>query len=206
MQNKGLLLVMSGPSGVGKGTVCGKLLERNPQIKLSVSVTTRSPRPGEVEGVSYFYRTEEEFARMIENDEFLEYMNVFGKNHYGTPKAFVENQRLAGNDILLEIDVKGALKVKEKCPDAVMIFIAPPSMEILRNRLTGRGTECQEVIERRLAEASCELCRLDEYGYVVVNNDLETAVNHVESIICAEKLRVINNSELVQQLKGDTQI
>lgn len=206
MQNKGLLLVMSGPSGVGKGTVCAELLRRNPQIKLSVSVTTRSPRPGEVEGVSYFYRTEEEFASMIQNDEFLEYMHVFGKNHYGTPKKYVEEQRLLGNDILLEIDVKGALMVKEKCPDAVLVFIAPPSMEILRNRLTGRGTESQDVIERRLAEASAEICRLDEYGFVVVNNDINTAVSQVESIICAEKLRVINNSELVQQLKGDAQI
>lgn len=123
---KGLLFVISGPSGVGKGTICKKLLERRKELKLSVSVTTRAPRPGEIEGVNYFFRSEEQFQDMIARDEFLEYMCVFGKNHYGTPKAYVAEQRAQGNDVILEIDVNGALNVKKRCPDAVMIFIAPP--------------------------------------------------------------------------------
>lgn len=166
---KGLLFVISGPSGVGKGTICKKLLERRKELKLSVSVTTRAPRPGEIEGVNYFFRSEEQFQDMIERDEFLEYMCVFGKNHYGTPKAYVAEQRAQGNDVILEIDVNGALNVKKRCPDAVMIFIAPPSMETLKKRLVGRGTETEEAVERRFAEAVKELAAAGEYDYIVVN-------------------------------------
>ena len=156
---KGLLFVISGPSGVGKGTICKKLLERRKELKLSVSVTTRAPRPGEIEGVNYFFRSEEQFQDMIARDEFLEYMCVFGKNHYGTPKAYVAEQRAQGNDVILEIDVNCALNVKKRCPDAVMIFIAPPSMETLKKRLVGRGTETEEAVERRFAEAVKELAK-----------------------------------------------
>ena len=200
---KGLLFVISGPSGVGKGTICKKLLERRKELKLSVSVTTRAPRPGEIEGVNYFFRSEEQFQDMIERDEFLEYMCVFGKNHYGTPKAYVAEQRAQGNDVILEIDVNGALNVKKRCPDAVMIFIAPPSMETLKKRLVGRGTETEEAVERRFAEAGKELAAAGEYDYIVVNDSLDKAVNDTESILVSERLHVSNNPKLINILKGE---
>lgn len=198
----GLLIVLSGPSGVGKGTVCARLMGRHPEIKLSVSVTTRAPREGEKEGVSYFYRTKEEFQRMIDADEFLEYMCVFGKNNYGTPRAYVERQRAEGRDVVLEIDVNGALRVKEKCPDAVLIMIAPPSLEELRKRLEGRGTEAREAVERRLAEAGAELSQISKYDYIVINDDLNAAVIAVEDIICAERHSVARNAGLVARFNG----
>lgn len=200
---KGLLFVISGPSGVGKGTICKKLLERRKELKLSVSVTTRAPRPGEIEGVNYFFRSEEQFQDMIECDEFLEYMCVFGKNHYGTPKAYVAEQRAQGNDVILEIDVNGALNVKKRCPDAVMIFIAPPSMETLKKRLVGRGTETEEAVERRFAEAVKELAAAGEYDYIVVNDSLDKAVDDTESILVSERLHVSNNPKLINILKGE---
>lgn len=203
MTNKGLLLVISGPSGVGKGTICSKLMSERDNIKMSVSVTTRQPRIGETEGVSYFFRTEEEFMRMVEADEFLEYMCVFGKNHYGTPQSYVEEQRNLGFDVILEIDVKGALRVKEKCPDAIMMFIAPPDMDTLRRRLVGRGTETPEAVARRFGEAIREIALASEYDYIVVNDNLDKAVGQVQSVISAEHSRVSNNQELINQLKGD---
>ena len=195
---KGLLFVISGPSGVGKGTICKKLLERRKELKLSVSVTTRAPRPGEIEGVNYFFRSEEQFQDMIERDEFLEYMCVFGKNHYGTPKAYVAEQRAQGNDVILEIDVNGALNVKKRCPDAVMIF-----METLKKRLVGRGTETEEAVERRFAEAVKELAAAGEYDYIVVNDSLDKAVNDTQSILVSERLHVSNNPNLINILKGE---
>ncbi len=195
-EGKGVLIVLSGPSGVGKGTVCKELLARNPQVKLSVSATTRTPRPGEVEGVSYFFKTREEFERMIAAGEFLEYMDVFGMNYYGTPRAYVEQQLAAGNDIVLEIDVKGAMNVKRLCPEAVLVFIAPPSMETLKKRLVGRGTETAEAVERRTQEAFAEMKLLPEYDYAVVNDVLEDAVCSVETIIKAERLRVCRRADL----------
>lgn len=200
---KGLLFVISGPSGVGKGTICKKLLERRKELKLSVSVTTRAPRPGEIEGVNYFFRSEEQFQDMIARDEFLEYMCVFGKNHYGTPKAYVAEQRAQGNDVILEIDVNGALNVKKRCPDAVMIFIAPPSMETLKKRLVGRGTETEEAVERRFDEAVKELAAAGEYDYIVVNDSLDKAVNDTQSILVSERLHVSNNPKLINILKGE---
>ena len=195
-EGKGVLIVLSGPSGVGKGTVCKELLARNPQVKLSVSATTRAPRPGEVEGVSYFFKTREEFERMIAAGEFLEYMDVFGMNYYGTPRAYVEQQLAEGNDIVLEIDVKGAMNVKRLCPEAVLVFIAPPSMETLKKRLVGRGTETAEAVERRTQEAFAEMKLLPEYDYAVVNDVLEDAVCSVETIIKAERLRVCRRADL----------
>ncbi len=187
---KGVLIVVSGPSGVGKGTLCKELLSRNPQVRLSVSATTRAPRPGEVDGVSYFFKTRAEFEAMIAAGEFLEYMDVFGMNYYGTPRAYVDEQLSLGNDILLEIDVKGAMNVKRECPDAVLVFIAPPSMEILKARLVGRGTETEDAIERRTREAFQEMKLLPEYDYMVVNDLLADAVYEIETIIRAERLRV----------------
>lgn len=201
-KKKGLLLVVSGPAGVGKGTVNAALMQKHPEIKMSVSVTTRAPRPGEIEGVHYFFRTKEEFDRMIEQNAFLEYMHVFGINYYGTPKAFVEAEREKGNHVILEIDVQGAMKVKETCPDAVMVFIAPPSLQVLKQRLVGRGTETQESIDVRTATALEELKKLPRYDYMVINDVVEEAVADMEAILSAELNRTERNAELISKLTG----
>lgn len=200
--HKGMLLIVSGPSGVGKGTVCNALFAQDARLTFSVSVTTRAPRPGEKEGVSYFFKTQEEFTAMVENGEFLEYVQNFGMHSYGTPKAYVESMRMTGKDVVLDIDVKGAARVKKLCPDAVTVFIAPPSMEALEKRLRGRGTESDTVIARRLNEARLEMQRMDEYEYVVVNDVLQTAVGDMHSIINAERLRTIRNLSLLEKLQG----
>ena len=199
---KGLLLVVSGPAGVGKGTVNAALMARHPEIRMSVSATTRSPRPGEVDGVHYFFKTKEEFDRMIEEDAFLEYMHVFGMNYYGTPKAFVDTEREKGNHVILEIDVNGAKRVKAACPDAVMVFIAPPSLKVLKERLVGRGTETQESIDVRTTTALKELEALPEYDYMVINDVVEEAVGEMEAILTAELLRTERNTELIAKLNG----
>lgn len=199
-REKGLLIVLSGPSGVGKGVIGNGLLGRNPNMKFSVSATTRAPRPGEVEGVNYFYKTREEFLRMIENNEFLEYMEVFGANYYGTPRAYVEQELEMGHDILLDIDVKGAMNVKKAYPEAVTIFIAPPSMPILKSRLIGRGTETAEAVERRFKTAFTEMKRIPEYDYVIVNDVIDRAVLSVEAILRGEKCRTHRNKDLIEDL------
>lgn len=199
---EGLLLVVSGPAGVGKGTLDKALLERHQDMKLSVSATTRAPRPGEIDGVHYFFKTEEEFKAMIERNEFLEYMHVFQTNYYGTPRSFVEEQLSRGIDVILEIDVQGAMKVKKAFPNAVMIFIAPPSMAELRSRLIGRNTETLEQIEKRFATAEKEIAMLPEYEYVVTNDVVEMAVNRMEAIITAEKCKVSRSDALLAKLQG----
>lgn len=199
---EGLLLVVSGPAGVGKGTLDKALLERHQDMKLSVSATTRAPRPGEIDGVHYFFKTEEEFKTMIERNEFLEYMHVFQTNYYGTPRSFVEEQLSRGIDVILEIDVQGAMKVKKAFPNAVMIFIAPPSMAELKSRLIGRNTETLEQIEKRFATAEKEIAMLPEYEYVVTNDVVEMAVNRMESIITAEKCKVSRSDALLAKLQG----
>ncbi len=201
-KRKGLLLIVSGPAGVGKGTVNAALMAKHPEIRMSVSATTRAPRPGEIDGVHYFFKSKEEFDRMIEEDAFLEYMHVFGMNYYGTPKAFVEAEREKGNHVILEIDVQGAKKVKAACPDAVMIFIAPPSLSILKERLVGRGTETQESIDKRTATALEELKALPGYDYMVINDVVEEAVGEMEAILTAELLRTGRNTELITKLNG----
>ncbi len=201
-KKKGLLLVVSGPAGVGKGTVTAALMAKHPEIRMSVSATTRSPRPGEIDGVHYFFKTKEEFDRMIDEDAFLEYMHVFGMNYYGTPKAFVEAEREKGNHVILEIDVQGAQKVKAACPDAAMVFIAPPSLSILKARLVGRGTETQESIDVRTATALKELEALPKYDYMVINDVVDEAVAEMESILTAELLRTGRNTELITKLTG----
>ena len=201
-KKKGLLLVVSGPAGVGKGTVDGALIAKHPEIKMSVSATTRDPRPGEVEGVHYFFKSHEAFEHMIENDDFLEYVHVFGMNYYGTPKAFVESEREKGNHVILEIDVQGAEKVKAACPDAVRIFIAPPSLKILKDRLVGRGTETQESIDIRTKTALTELSKLPDYDYMVINDVVDEAVSEMEAIITAELCRTERNASLITKLTG----
>ena len=199
---KGLLLVVSGPAGVGKGTVTGGLMKRNPEIKMSVSVTTRAPRPNEIEGVHYFFRTPEEFQRMIDEGAFLEYMHVFGMNYYGTPRKYVEEQLEQGNHVILEIDVQGAHKVKEAFPDAIRVFIAPPSVEELRSRLVNRGTETPEQIERRLAEADAELRDMPNCDYVIVNIEREVAINQMEAIVEAARCTVRHNQAMIEEFLG----
>lgn len=201
MFNKGLLIVVSGPSGAGKGTICSAYLERNPHAILSVSVTTRKPRVGEKEGVNYFFRDKETFLKMVENGEFLEYAEVYG-NYYGTPKKFVEEELAAGRDVILEIDIQGALQVKERFPEAVFVFIIPPSMEELKRRIVKRGTEDAETIYRRFQSAYEELNYISRYNYVIINDTVDSAVAKLEAIVLAEKCRVDRNKELYLELTG----
>ena len=183
---RGLLIVGSGPSGVGKGTVHAYLRQVMPSLHYSVSVTTRQPRPGEREGVDYFFRTVSEFQQMIGAGELLEYANVFG-NYYGTPRKYVTDLLAAGKDVLLEIDVQGALQIKHSLPEAVLVFIAPPDMEELARRLRGRGTDAPETVERRLRDATGELAVRDKYDYVVVNDTVEQTVQEYLNIIAKER-------------------
>ena len=190
--NKGLLIVLSGPSGTGKGTVCKNLLCKRDDLMLSISCTTRKPRTNELEGTSYFFIGENEFEIMIEQNEFLEYANVYG-NYYGTPKSFVEKQLLRGKDVLLEIDVQGALKAKKAFPDGVFVFLVPPSMQELESRIRLRGTENEQQIKSRLGKAADEMNLMDKYDYVIINDKVDDVVSGIDHIICAEKLRVTRN-------------
>ena len=179
--SKGKLLVISGPSGVGKGTIVNKLLARRSNISLSISCTTRAPRDGEKEGESYFFLTKEKFEAMVAEGGFLEYSRHF-ENYYGTPKKFVED-RLKEGDVILEIEVDGALNVKKVMPEAVLVMIAPPSKEELYARLKGRGTEGADEISRRIDRADYELSKSPLYDYVIINDDLATAVDKVAKIL-----------------------
>ncbi len=191
MTRKGILFVISGPSGVGKGTVREALLEGRDDIQVSISATTRPPRTGEVDGVDYFFMDRDAFLEKAENDQFLEWSNVYS-NLYGTPQDFVLNHLNNGRDVLLEIDIQGALQVKQKMPDGVFIFIAPPSVEDLAKRLCGRGKDSQESIEERLAACEQEMQQMCHYDYVVVNDRVESAVSKIEAIIAAERCRIHN--------------
>ena len=187
---KGFLLVISGPSGVGKGTVLHDLMNTQKNLVYSVSVTTRKQRPGEIEGVSYFFKTHEEFEKMIEEDKFLEYAKVHD-NYYGTPKEFVEEKINEGKIVILEIDVQGALNVKKNIDNGVYIFLAPPSLSELKNRIVNRGTETESDINLRMSNAKKELSYIKNYDCLVVNDHLNSAINLVNEIINAEKHRVI---------------
>lgn len=183
---KANLVVVSGPSGVGKGTICKALLEKAPSLSLSVSATTRKPRATDIEGVTYYFKSKEEFKQMIENDQLLEWA-VYNQNYYGTPLAPVLEKLANGIDVLLEIDVQGALDVMKKYPDGIFIFISPPSREDLRERLHGRGTETEEEIERRISAAEQELNQKDQYDFIVVNRVVDEAVAEILHIIQSRK-------------------
>ncbi len=188
VEHSGKLFIISGPSGAGKGTICKRLVE-DTKVEISVSMTTRKPRPGEVEGVSYYFTTKEEFLKEAEAGGLLEYAEVYG-NYYGTPKAKVIEKLESGIDVVLEIDIQGALNVKEVYPKGIFIFILPPSMTELRKRITGRGSETEEAINLRLSETLKEVSYIDKYDYCVVNGELEEAVARVKAIVTAEHSRV----------------
>jgi len=184
----GLLIVLSGPSGVGKGTVCSLLRTEQPDIIYSVSATTRKPRNGEVDGINYFFKTKEEFKHMIKHDQLLEYAQ-YVDNYYGTPRSFVEDMIKQGKDVILEIEVQGALKVKEKYPDGIFIFLMPPSLAELKNRIIHRGTESDDSLLHRMNAAKEELQMMKHYDYAVVNDEVSNAVARIQSIIEAERLK-----------------
>ena len=197
---KGLLVLVSGPSGTGKGTVCNLLREKHPELAYSISATTRQPRPGEVDGVHYYFYDKAKFEAMIEAGELLEWANVYG-NYYGTPKQAVLDRLEAGEDILLEIDTQGALNVMEAMPEGLYVFLLPPSLEELEKRLRGRGTETEESIARRLGAAKEEIGRAVKYRYVVVNDTVEKAEETIANIIAAEHNRTDLNEDLLKALK-----
>lgn len=187
--NKGLLIVLSGPSGVGKGTVCKALMKRAANLTYSVSATTREPRAGEIDGVNYFFKTRDQFEHMIKHDQLLEHAEYVG-NYYGTPRDFVEKTLEQGKDIILEIEVQGALKVKEKFPEGIFIFLLPPSMDELKDRIRGRGTETDTVIDHRMNAAVEEIAMMQHYDYAVVNDEIDKACERIESIIIAEHCKI----------------
>ena len=188
MMNRGLLIVISGPSGAGKGTICKELI-RKTKCWLSISATTRSPREGEVDGENYYFLSKDEFIKRVENCEFLEYAQVYN-NYYGTPKKHIEEKLNAGIDVILEIDIQGALQVKETYKEGVYIFILPPSMEELKKRIINRGSETTESLNTRFSSAYSELSYMGRYNYAVINDEVEEAVKKIVSIIVAEKCRV----------------
>ncbi len=198
----GFLLVLSGPSGSGKGTVSESLMKNNDDIIFSTSVTTRTPRPGEVNGENYFFASREEFEKMVENDELLEHAFVH-TNYYGTPKKFVFDEIEKGEIVLLEIDVQGALQIKEKYKEAVFIFLIPPTMDELRSRLFKRDTETEDEIETRYRNAFKELDFVGEYDYFVINDVIDNAVKDIETIIAAEKLRVKRHKNIKKEVQAE---
>lgn len=185
VDKKGILFVLSGPSGVGKGTVRERLFKEAGELQYSISMTTRKKRPGEVDGVDYFYKTKEEFEALIEQKKLLEHAQYVG-NYYGTPKEYVEETLARGQDVFLEIEVQGALQVQQNFPEAVFIFLFPPSLEELKNRIVNRGTESEELVLNRLKEAKKEIDLMYKYDYVVVNDNVDEAVLKVKAIIASE--------------------
>lgn len=196
---KGRVYIISGPSGSGKDSVMKKVFQKKPDLSFSISSITRAMRPGEIEGEKYNFVSREHFEKMIENDELLEH-NVFVGNYYGTPKAPVINCIENGDDILIEVDVNGAIQIRQKMPDAISIFVMPPSLEILKSRLSGRGTDSQEVIEKRLNEALREIESASEYDYIIINDVLEKAADDFLSIIYADKFKTDRNLKLIDEV------
>ena len=202
MKKKGILIVVSGFSGAGKGTLMKELLKNYDNYALSISATTRNPREGEVDGREYFFKTTEEFEKMIAQGELIEYANYVG-NYYGTPKAYVEEQLASGKDVILEIEIQGALKVKEQFPETLLLFVTPPNATILKERLVGRGTETIDVVEQRMKRASEEAEGIPSYDYILVNDDLQTCVKQMHHIIQSEHYRTSRNADFISQIEKE---
>ena len=202
MKNKGVLIVISGFAGSGKGTITKELVKRYDNYTISVSATTRNPRPAEIDGKDYFFKTREEFEKMIAEDELLEYTEYVG-NYYGTPKKYVEQMLLEGKDVILEIEYIGAFNAKKAFPEAVLLFITPPSVEEVYNRLKGRNTETEEVILKRIRRGQEEAEIIHKYDYVVVNDDVETAIEDIHNTIQCSKFSSVRNGEFVEKLKNE---
>ena len=198
-EKRGQLIVFSGPSGVGKGTILAKYMQGRSDICYSVSATTRAPRPGEVDGQQYFFLTRQEFEQMIEEGRMLEYAQYNG-NYYGTPSRFVEEKLQAGVDVVLEIEVQGAAKVRAACPEALLVFVLPPNFETLRSRLTGRGTEDEATVQKRLNAALDELRQASAYDYVIVNDDLDQAVEELSAVVKAARCSVKFQKKLIEEV------
>jgi len=201
MNKLGMLIVISGFSGVGKGTVVKKLIEKY-QYSLSISATTREPRPGEVDGRDYYFKSVDEFRNLIDYNGFIEWAQ-YVENYYGTPRKFVEDEILMGHNVILEIEVQGAMRIKEQYPDAVLIFLTAPDAKSLKSRLESRGTEEKKVIAKRLKRAYEETEDMPYYDYLVVNDDLETCVEHVNAVITAESFKTSNNKEYIEKTKNE---
>ena len=203
MNNKGLLMIISGFSGAGKGTVVNRLLDKYGDFYvLSISATTRAPRDGEVDGREYFFKTKEEFEVMIANEELIEYAR-YVDNFYGTPKDYVEEKLSAGCNVILEIEIQGALKVKKIFPEAVLIFLFPPTVDELEKRLKNRGTETEQVIFERMSRACKEIESAYDYDYIVINDDIEVCTDTIHNIINTEKLKVSRQIEFIDKIGND---
>ena len=202
MNDTGILIILSGFAGSGKGTIIKELLSRYDNYALSVSATTRAPREGEEEGVHYFFKTEEDFKEMIARGELLEYANYVG-NYYGTPREYVKQQLLAGKDVILEIETEGALNIKREYPDAVLVFVMPPSVEEIHRRLLHRGTETEEIIEKRMKKAGFEITVVDRYDYLMVNDVLEESVELFNSIVKSQHMAVSRNRDYIEDKKKE---
>ena len=203
MNNRGILIVLSGFSGAGKGTVVKNILKTYPdEYAVSVSATTRAPREGETDGREYFFKSTSEFQKMIATGQLIEYAQYVG-NYYGTPKAYVEEQLARGKDVILEIEIQGALKVKEKYPDTLLMFVTPPSAQVLKDRLVGRGTETAEVIDSRMKRAVEESQGVEKYDYLVINDDLERCAKEMHSIIQGEHDRVSRNADFIDDIRKE---
>lgn len=202
MKTKGILIVVSGFSGAGKGTLMNKLVQSYDNYALSISMTTRNPRYGEVAGKDYFFISKEEFEGNIANDELIEYAGYVG-NYYGTPKTYVEQKLEEGMDVILEIEIQGALKVKEKFPEALLLFVMPPSVKELKRRLIERGSETIEVIQKRLLRAVEEAQGIDNYEYIIINDDLEQCISDMHHIIQSSKYKADRNKEFIDNIRNE---
>ena len=203
--SKGLLLVISGFSGAGKGTVMKRLLELHDEYSLSISATTRKPREGEADGREYFFKTVEEFEKMIAEDAFIEHAQYVG-NYYGTPKAYVEEQLDKGNNVILEIEIQGAMNIKRMFPDAVLMFITPPSAAELEKRLRARGTEDEATIKARLSRAAEEAEGVEDYDYIVINDEVDLCVGRIHDIVLSEKMKAKYNLGLINNIKEELKV